>query len=538
MSNVAPGSLEVIWQRLLAILEEASWTIVRTSLSPTVRESYDFGCLVYDTCGRLVAQNTTVAAKIGVYHTVLEKLLRFYPLDTLRPGDVFISNDPWLTEGHLYDVSVIKPVFRHGHVVAFVECIAHMADIGGALSTVNTDLFSEGLQIPICRLVAAGEECADIFRLIAENVRVPDVVLADIRSLLSCLFVIDEKVGALLGEYSLANFADIFEEILRRTERALRRGIRDSFVPGTYRAEVVADSDREEGNRIVVRATVADDSVVLDFEGTSAQAKAGINSCFNYTYAWSVFATRIMTGIDIPNNAGCFAPVVVAAPAGSVINPTRPAPVRNRAATAHFVPQVICAALAQATTRRAIAESGSPLWVHRVSGHDAAGKPIAGMMTFNGGMGARTGSDGPDATSFPTNARNTPVELLEMTLPIRFDEKVLIAESAGRGQWRGGCGQRVAFEVLPGATLKILYMHERTRHAAHGVRGGEPGKTGRATLNGSLLPPHGEMELRGGDRVALETPGGGGLGPTETRAPNATAADAKAGLMSRAGSIQ
>lgn len=532
MRDPRPAEREVLWLKLLAILEEASWTIVRTSLSPTVRDAHDFGCLLYDVSGRLVAQNTTVAAKLGVYHTLLDKVYRYYPRSVMAPGDVFICNDPWLTEGHLYDVSVLMPVFRADRVVAFVECIAHLADIGGCLSTSVTDLYGEGLQIPVCRLIARGQENAEIVRFIEENVRVPGMVMGDLRALVSCLFAIRDKCDHVLQDHGLDDFDELFEQILSRTEAAMRAGIRSNLRAGSYVAEIIGDGHTEEGIVVRVKATVVGDSVELDFSGSSPQAAIGINACANYAYAWSVFAIKTLAEVAIPNNAGCFGPIRFVAPEGTVVNPVRPAPVRNRAASAHFVPQVIYSALSQATKSRTMAESGSPLWVHRITGRDERGEPVAGMIMYNGGMGARTGWDGPSATPFPSNAGNMPVEVLENWFPITVEEKGLIEDSGGAGEYRGGCGQRVIFRVRSGASLQVLFMHERTRRAARGVLGGGAGRVGLGRLNGRPLPSHGDMQLRGGDRVELETPGGGGVGAPALRSRELVASDVRDGLVS------
>lgn len=506
------GELEVLWLKLLAVLEEASWTIVRTSLSPTVRDSFDFGCLMYDASGHLVAQNTTVAAKIGVFHTLLDRIEEHYPRSSMRPGDIFVTNDPWLTEGHLYDVSVVMPIFRSTRIVAFVECIAHLADIGGSLSSTVKDVFGEGLQIPICRLFDAGNEVPEVVRFIEKNVRVPKLVLADLRALTASLFVIRDKCMRIMEDHDLGDFDDLFAEIQLRSERALRAGIRANLRPGTYVGEVRGDGHTDDGIRLCLKATVEEEAVQLDFSGSSEQATIGINSCFNYSYAWAAFAIRTLTDTSIPNNAGCFKPVQMFVPPRTIINPLHPAPVRNRASTAHFVPQAIYATLAPAAKKRIMAESGSPLWVHRIAGRDAEGEPLAGTTLYNGGMGARSGADGPSAMSFPTNAGNTPIEVLENWFPIRFVCKELIDGSGGAGRYHGGCGQRIAFDVLPNAKLHLLYMHERTKSPARGVLGGEAGRTGKSRKNDVLLPSHGEVDLEGGDRLELETPGGGGLG--------------------------
>ena len=527
-----PGELEVLWLKILAVLEEASWTIVRTALSPSVRDAFDFGCLLYDVSGKLVAQNTTVAAKIGVYHTVLDKIVEYYPIPSMREGDVFITNDPWLTEGHLDDISIIMPIFRKGRVIAFVECIAHVADIGASLSNTVTDLYGEGLQIPICHFARNGEENVEVIRFIDENVRVPEV-LADLRALAVCCVVISEKCAKVMDEHDLDNLDDVFDEILNRTERAIRASIRSKLKPGVYVAEVQADGRDEAGLRVRVTATVSEDAILLDFAGTSEQSRIGINSCFNVSYAWAMYAVRTLTDIAVPNNAGCFAAVRMIAPEGCVVNPRRPAPVRNRAATAHFVPQAVFAALSEATTERAIAQSGSPIWAHRVVGHTPAGRTVAGLMLYNGGMGARTGRDGPGATSFPSNAGNPSVEALENWFPIRFERKELIPDSGGIGEQRGGPGQRIAYRALPGASLSILFMHERIRHRPQGALGGGPGRSGAARLNGEALPTHGGLILNGGDLLELETPGGGGLGLPANRRPAAIDDDLRSGLTTK-----
>lgn len=527
-----PVRLEILWQRLLTIIEEASWAIIRTSFSTAVRESKDFGCLLYDRRGRMLGQNVTTAAKIGVWHTVLPKVFELYPITQMKPGDVFITNDPWLTEGHLYDTTVIAPVFHRGHVIGFAECIAHLSDIGGSMRSDAHDLYEEGLQIPIVRIRESGEEVAEIVRFIATNVRTPEPCLGDIRAMIVCLGVMARKLVAFIDENDLPDIDGVAEAIIERTAAAMRAGIQEAIHPGTYTYEITTDGYRKE-TTLKASVAVSSSGVTVDYSGSSPQSPFGINCCWNYVYGWTTFALKAIACPDGPVNAGTFEVINVIAPEGSVLNPTRGAPVRMRAATGQLIPQLIYGALATASERAIVAEGASPLWIQRMFATDASGTRVAEMTMCSGGTGARPGADGRDAHSSPANAGNTPIEVLERVLPVQFAARGIIPDTGGRGTYRGGNGQRVAFRIHPGATVRVLFQHERIRHPARGVAGGRPGATGRTIVNGREVDGISEFTLVGGDEVVLELPGGGGFGSPEKRDPQLEARDNADGLMIR-----
>jgi N-methylhydantoinase B len=529
-----PVRLEVLWQRLLTIIEEASWAIIRTSFSVAVRESKDFGCLIYDKNGRMIAQNVTQASKFGVWHTVLDELFRLYPVDALGPGDVFISNDPWLTEGHLYDTTVIAPVFSRGQLVGFAECIAHLADIGGSMRSDSRDLFEEGLQLPIMRLRSGGAENAELIRLIERNVRTPVACMGDIRAMVVSLDVMCSKVTAFIEENRVDDFSALADAIIEATANAMRAGISAALVPGTYRYEITSDGYRRE-TVLKTTVTVAEGSVDVDYTGSSPESAYGINCCWNYVYGWTTFAVKSIACPVGPVNAGTFQPVKVFAPERTILNPLRPAPVRMRAATGQLVPQLIFGALTGSTGgRAAMAEAGSPLWIQRFFARNADGRGVAEMVMSNGGTGGRADGDGRDAHASPANAGNTPVEVLERALPITLLARELLPDSGGAGKYRGGTGQRVAFRANSGASIRALFQHERQHHAARGAAGGMDGATGRTLVNGREVDGISEFDLVGGDEVVLELPGGGGYGPAYERSSLLLKRDLAAGLVSPA----
>lgn len=524
-----PVVLEVLWQRLLAILEESAWTIVRSSFSSAVREAWDFSCLLYDRSGRMIAQNAGVSGKIGVWHTSIPEILARFPEHELAAQDVIVSNDPWLTEGHLYDTTVVMPILRQGRLIGFAECIAHLSDIGGSISNAARDIYEEGLQIPICKLVEAGIENRLVCEFIEANVRTPQYDMGDLRALIAALGVTEAKVQRLLDEYRLDDLEDVADGIIGRTEAAMREGIRATLPQGTYTYEIRGDGFDEP---IVLKAsiTVGDGSIVVDYSGSSPESRYGINCPLNYATAWTVFALKTIVSPGIPNNLGSFLPVEIVAPERTIINPLRPAPVRMRAATAHYLAPVIQGALAAAVPTRGIAESGSPTWINRFFGTDRRGKPFAVLLGLSGGMGARTGMDGYHCLNYPTNMAATSVEVLEETMPVRILEKSLIRDSGGAGRFRGGCGQRFVMQGL-GLPIRTLLQHERTRLAAIGAAGGHPARTGRSRLNGVPLPSKTQIEITAGDVLEIETPGGGGMEAPERRSAEEQRADLRSGLV-------
>jgi N-methylhydantoinase B len=525
-------ALEVLWNRLVSIVDETGATLQRTSFSTIVRESNDFACVILDPLGRSLAQSvSSVPSFTGTLPITLRHMIREYPAATLEPGDSLITNDPWMGTGHLPDLTIVTPVFLSGRLVAFVGSIAHSPDVGGSgLSGECREIYEEGLQIPVLKLCRRGELDQTLVRLLQANVRVPDQVLGDIHAQLAANTTGGEQVLALMGERGLDDLVALAEVIHARSEAAMRAAI--AAIPdGEYRHVVMTDGfDAPIEIRCTVRVHGSD--LAVDYAGTSPQVDRGINCVLNYTYAYSVFAVKCLTNPLIPNNEGGFRPITVTAPEGSILNPTYPAAVGSRAQLGHFLPAAIFGALAPVLPDRVAADSGSPLWGPVFSGTHR-GRRFSDIYFFNGGQGARPTSDGIHCLSFPSNISNTPIEVFENNVPIRFEEKALLPDSGGAGRLRGGAGQRVVVTFLSETPTAVAMRMDRLVFPPQGYHGGQPGAPGLILLNEETpLHPKRKVLLRAGDRIRFHTPGGGGLFPPETRDPERVRDDVRNGLVS------
>jgi N-methylhydantoinase B len=527
--RIGQARLEVLWQGLLAITDEAAWTLVRTSFSNVVREAWDFSVMLYDERGRLVAQNAVVAGKIGVRHFAVEAVLDLYR-DRIRPGDVFLTNAPWLSDGHLYDPAIVRPLFFDGRLTGFAECTEHLSDIGGSISSIPRELIEEGLVIPVIRLVQEGEENDEIVRLIEANVRTPRQDLGDLRAMISATRACEQRLVELLERNGLDGVLELADEILERSEEATRASIRRAIPDGVYEGGAYGDGWNEP-LVVRVRIEVRDGDVTIDFTGSSPQSSVGINSPLNFTASWAAFAVHCVAGVEVGSNHGSFAPIRVTAPEGCVVNPRRDAPVRMRATSSLLIPNAIFDALALQAGDRVLADSSSPTWVERISGTTASGRRFSQIITANGGMGARLGKDGISCLPFPNNASNTPVEVIEETMPLLVEERRLVEDSGGPGRFRGGLGQQETFRLL--ADLNLIFQNAHLTDGPRGRLGGKSGLAGSASVNGEPVPANAQRSLVAGDRFTLRLPGGGGMQDPHERPRDAVAHDVKEQLVSR-----
>ena len=525
-----PITVEVLWTRLVSAVDEAALTLHRTSFSTVVRESHDYTCMVLDPTGRAVAQATrSVPSFIGTLPMSARAFLAKYPAHTWRPGDVVMSNDPWIGTGHLPDLTIAAPIFHRGVLVGLAGVIAHMPDIGGRRRAPdNRDIFEEGLQIPILKWREEGRPNETLREIVARNVRVPAEVLGDIHAMVGATDKMGQGVGALLAEYGLPDLAAIGGEIIGRSEAAMRRAI-EAVPDGEYRATTMIDSfDSTRPLKMVCTIHIEGSELRVDYEGSSPQNPSPLNSVLGYTRAYSMYALKCVLLPEVPNNEGNVLPVRIDAPEGSFLNPRYPAAVEARATVGHYTTSAILNTLALALPERVPAESAIPLHGFTIKGQMERGsgkKPFAAIFFFSAGFGARPGSDGPDTLSFPTNVSNTPTEILEAVLPVRLREKTLLRGSGGAGQWRGGDGQRIVMEVVnpEGATAVIL--SQRLRFPPVGRQGGRDGALERVLLNGEPVQGERPFELKQGDLFTLELPGGGGFGDPALRDPVLLAQD-------------
>ena len=524
-------TLEVLWTRIISVVDEAAKAIVRTSFSTLSNEANDFACVLTDARGGALAQNTgSIPSFIGTLPATVRHFRRVLGPDGIRPGDVLITNDAWMGTGHMSDVSVVKPIFHRDRLVAFSATTAHMPDIGGRVRAIEArEIFEEGLHIPLAKLVHAGRTDETLVHLVRANVRTPDQTMGDIWAQASANELMERRVRQLLDDYGLEDLEAVGAELFGRAERAMRAAIR-AVPDGTYRYGFRTDGvDVPFDFRVAL--TVAGDEVVADYTGTSPQQPRAINCVLAYTYAMTAYAIRCALLPAVPNNEGMYRAVTVTAPEGCLLNPRFPAAVVSRAVTGHYVPLLVLGALHRVVPDRVMAGAGSPLWAVTQSGVRDDFRPYTNVLFFNGGMGATARKDGEHVLSWPSNISSTPVEVAERNSPFLVRYKRMRPGSGGAGRFRGGLGQDVLLESRSARPIVVSFMAERTRYPAPGFAGGGPGGLGDVRLNGRRIDHRKQHVLEQGDRVLVRTPGGGGYGRAARRPPALAARDRARGYV-------
>ena len=533
MSAIADSStLEVMWSRLNSIADEAAITLVRTSFSTVVRESKDLTCVLFDTQGRSLAQAAmSIPSFTGTLPLTMKHFLQRYPGKEWRPGDVVMTNDPWLGSGHLPDINIAVPIFLRRKLVGFAGLVAHATDIGGkTLSATAAEIFEEGLRLPVCRLARAGKWSEDIVDVIRTNVRVPDEVIGDLNALVAAGEVAQRRIIEFMKEFELDDLSELADEIQKRAETAMRNRIR-ALPRGTYHHTLVTDGF-DEPLKIQLALRVLKDRLELDYTGTAPQQRSGINAPWCYTYSYSVFAVKSVLTPEVPNNEGTFRPITVLAPDGSLLNARFPVATGARSTTGHFVVTAVYGALAQIVPERVLAECGAPRPIIVLRGTRDDGRPFSQTLFCMGSMGARPTEDGISCIAYPTNTSVTPVEVVETGTAIRVAKKEIIQDSGGAGKYRGGCGQWQEVELLTEAPVTISVRADRTRNPAKGAAGGGPGSCTRVLLNDTEINSKGITVGHKGDRLRVMTPGSGGYGDPLGRDPQRVAVDVANGLVS------
>lgn len=509
-----PIDLEILWNRLIAITDEAGAALKRTSFSTVVRESNDFACVLLDEQARLVAQSTlSIPGFIGTAPLSLKGMLAEIPKASLQPGDILFTNDPWVGTGHLPDATMAAPIFRGDRLVAFTVVVAHLSDIGGRQWSADaSELFEEGIRFPVIKLAEGGRLNPLVMRLLDANVRLPLQVRGDLEAQISALRVAERRLLELLDEYDLSDIDALANAIFQASTEAAMREIR-KIPRGTYVGTVQSDG-WDEPVHIRATITVGEASIKVDYAGSSPQVRYGINETFNHTYAYTIYPFKCLLSPGIPNNDGFTRLFEVNAPEGTIVNARPPAAVGARHLIGHQLQAAVFEALAPVLPDRVQADSGTPLWSVLIRGLDAVrGKSFSTILFFNGGMGAMRDRDGPPTSGFPANISNTPVEIAETLAPIVFRAKCLHEGSGGAGARIGGLGQVIAFRSRWPGVLRVSLLTERTRIPAKGLMGGAPGKVGHVHKNGVPVPnPKGVIELAEGDELELGLPGGGGYG--------------------------
>ena len=518
-------TLEILWRRAISAVDEAAKALRRTSFSTLVNESNDFACVLTDAAGQSLAQNTeSIPSFIGTLPVTVKAFIAEIGLANMRPGDVFITNTPWIATGHLNDITVAKPIFRGGRVVAFAASTAHAPDIGGKVRSVEPrEVFEEGFHIPIMTFMREGVPDPTFLKLLRAAVRTPDQTEGDLWAQITGLELLEKRLSDLMSEYGLSDLEAFAADILGRCERAMRAAIA-KLPDGIYRHSFATDG-LEEPFTYHIAIDVKGERVVVDYAGTSAQVDRAINCTMTYTFAMTAYALKCALLPALPNNEGIFRAIEVKAPEGSLVNPRFPAAVGGRMATGHYLPIAVFGALGPVLPDRRIAASGSPLWSMIQTGVRANGQTYANVLFFNGGMGATDSNDGQSTYAWPSNVSNVPVELIERNSPLLVHRKALRPGSGGAGRYRGGLGQEIEFEVTSETPVGIIFMAERCRFPAPGIEGGEAGTRGEVMIDGVGVDYRKNLVLRRGQRILLKTPGGGGLGDPGERDQVAADAD-------------
>ncbi|MEO1103628.1 MAG: hydantoinase B/oxoprolinase family protein, partial [Pseudomonadota bacterium] len=525
--------LEVIWSRLIATVNEQAAALMRTSFTSIVREAGDLSAGVFDRRGRMIAQAVTgTPGHINSMATSMSHVLAAYPVDTLAPGDVIITNDPWMTASQLNDITIFTPVFREGRCVAFFANCCHALDIGGrGLSADSREIYEEGLQIPILKLYEAGKPNETLYALLKANVRAPEEVLGDLHSQ-----VVGNEVGArqllaFLDEFGLEDIEAVAETIVSRSEAAMRERIA-ALPDGEYPFAINTDGF-DAPITLSAKVIIKGDHLTVDYAGTSDAVDRGINVALNYTAAYTTYGIKCAISPDIPNNEGSFRPVTVTAPEGSILNCQHPSPVGGRHLVGHFLPTVVFGALSAILPDKVMAASFDALWDSQVFGERPEGGRFAYVWFAAGGAGAIKGRDGLSATAFPSGIAGVQSEMIEALVPIFIEKRELVTDSGGAGRWRGGLAQAFTLGVRGDKPFVFSGLYDRMHNPAEGLAGGKPGAVGRiATRSGNPLRAKTRNTLPADEEVTLELPGGGGYGPPTERDTAAVQEDVRAGYVS------
>jgi len=532
---------QIMWNRLIAIVEEQAQTLIRTAFSTSAREAGDLSAGVFDTQGRMLAQAVTgtpghvnaMAASVGFF---LDK----YPANTMSPGDVYVTNDPWLGTGHLHDFTMVTPTFYQGRVVGLFASTTHVVDVGGiGFGADGRQVYDEGLYLPILPLAKAGKMDEAILEIVRANVREPIQVEGDLYSLTACNEIGCRRLVEMMDEFDLDNLDELGQYMVEHSHQAMLDEIA-KLPKGTYHNSMRVDG-YDKPLDLVAALTIADDGIYVDFAGSTGVSNKGINVPITYTQAYASFGVRCLVGPTVPNNAGSLAAVKVTAPEGTILNAPHPCAVAARHITGQMLPDVVMGCLHQAVADKAPAEGTSCLWNPALmGGHGLVpdedfgdATPFAVGLFHTGGAGARPHKDGLSATAFPSGVRNTPVEINESIAPIVVWKKEYRTDSGGAGEFRGGTGQVMEIASSENAPFAIAATFDRVHHAPRGREGGLDGFTGKVELtSGAVLNNKGTQSIPRGNRLHLEMPGGGGYGDPFQRDPGQVAIDVRDGMVS------
>jgi N-methylhydantoinase B len=533
-AKIDPITLDIMWGRLIAAVNEQAAALMRSSFTSIVRDAEDLSACVFDRRGRMVAQSVTGSpGHINSMATGMEHILKTFPIDTLKPGDVVITNDPWITVSQLHDITIATPVFHQGRAIALFASCCHALDIGGRGLTCDArSIFEEGLFLPIIKLHEAGQPVDAVYRIIASNVRTPDEVIGDIHAQITANEVGARQLKSFLEEFSLSDIENVSDEIISRTEKAMRAAIA-ALPNGQHQFEILIDGF-DKAIEVKTKVTIENDEVIVDYTGSSPVVDLGINVGFNYTVAYTTYGVKCAIAPGVPNNAGSFAPIRTIAPVGSILNAQHPAAVAGRHTVGHFLPSAIMGALSGILPDKVMAPGADSIWNTSLSGFDKRDDGFFSYTWFSvGGTGALKGLDGLSATSFPSGIAGVPVEIIEALAPLVVRERSLRVDSGGAGENRGGLGQTMEFEVRTDKSFMFSGMYARCHYPAPGLYGGASGAIGSvSSSNGEDVRPKISHMLPPDTVIKLSLPGGGGFGDARKRDREAILDDILDGYIS------
>lgn len=538
---------QIIWDRLISVVEEQAQTIIHTAFGSAAREAGDVSAALFDLEGQMLAQAITgTPGHVNSVANAISHFLVEFPVSQMQEGDVYITNDPWKATGHLFDITIVTPIFQHGKIVCLTASNTHVIDIGGlGMGPDATQIYHEGLFIPILKIMDKGQPVTAVIRFIEANVRQPQQVLGDIYALISCNAVAGEQTLALCHEYHLTELSAIGTYIIQTSRQSMQAEI-NKLPNGSWQSEMVIDG---YDNPIELKAclTIQSGEIEVDFTGTSPSIKRALNVPLSYTEAYTSFGIRCIIGPTIPNNSGSLSVIKIKAPKGCILNAQYPSAVTARATIGMMMPDLMYGCLQQLLPTSIPAQSADSLWNicliggqvaqddHRPESAINLGRPFVQTTFTTGGMGARPYQDGLSVTSFPSGIQNTSIEVTETMAPLLFWRKELRQDSAGEGQFRGGLGQIIEIESAEGHDLLIAAAFDRVKFAPKGSFNGLDGQVGEVSLScGKQLQGKGRQLIPAGTRLIVKTPGGAGYGDPRKRNRQKIADDLRAGYISAA----
>ena len=529
-----PVDLAVLWDRLISITDEGSAALVRTSFSTLVREGFDLTVLIFDARGRMIAQSAKcIPVFIGSARATLNHMLAKYPGESLDPGDVVVSNDPTFGTGHMFDIAVMRPIRVRGRLVGYAMSITHLPDIGGmGFSAAASDIYHEGLRLPVSKLYRAGELNEDLVELLRLNVRVPEQVLGDIFANVTCIQVVARQVDEFLREYDLPSLEGLADAILASSGRAVRQALL-AWPDATYESEAEVEAFGQT-RRLACRIDKAGEGVTIDFAGSGPCVRAGINVPFPYTRAMALYAMKCLTTPSVPNNDGSTAAIEVSAPPGCILNALPPSPSAGRHVIGHFIVPLVFSAVARIVPDGVTAASGL-IDILTFQGRLPDGRDFSAAYSVAGGFGALNGLDGRPCMAGSSNMGTTPIEVFEPLSGLTVERKALRPDSGGAGEFRGGPGQTIVLRNDSGHDMAVFSMANRTLFPGEGLFGGGPGALREHWIEGRRLSGQGAERLAPGERLRIEQAGGGGYGPPERRARARIADDIERGFLTPEG---